>query len=423
MQQSYLAKWLEILSVEENGSGTYFMNVEFVYEERVALQWEVDSFTAITIRDVIEETESTDAKYRLTFLSERNVIDQQCYGQITIYNRNSSRRVKFACSERFAEQLVALKKINHISEIKSLSSFLNETYDGENDCDLEEQASTKPRVKISKKVFINLTASLLILTLLVYLSFTGFSLINGNALANTDATTATKASQEPPAVSSVKWTQPAALALSPTPPVPLNKEKTLPAAVNLDKMINYSVPKDFVAITIDDGPSKYTKDIVDILTDYHVGGTFFFVGTQVKKFPESVKYVVDHGFSIGNHSMSHANLQKLSLAEQQAEILGNNRLIENITSAPVVLFRPPYGSVNTQTQKIVEDANMKMTMWNSDPEDWKNKKNPQKVLHYIEHSQTMGSVILLHESKETVELLPDIIEFLQQQKVQIINLM
>nr|WP_280521268.1 polysaccharide deacetylase family protein [Paenibacillus mangrovi] len=188
-------------------------------------------------------------------------------------------------------------------------------------------------------------------------------------------------------------------------------------------MINYSVPKDFVAITFDDGPSKYTKDIVDILTDYHVGGTFFFVGTQVKKFPESVKYVGEHGFSIGNHSMSHANLQKLSLAEQQAEILGNNRLIESITSKPVVLFRPPYGSMNAQTKEIVEYANMKITMWNRDPEDWKFKKNPQKVLSYIEHSKTRGSVILLHESKETVELLPDIIEYLQQQKVQIINLM
>jgi peptidoglycan/xylan/chitin deacetylase (PgdA/CDA1 family) len=429
VEQSYLTKWLEILSVEENGSDSYFMNVEFVYGERVALKWKVDSFTADNIRHVIAEVESMDTKYRLTFQSERNVIDQQCYGQITQYNRNASRRMKFACSEQFAEQLAALKKINHISGIKGLTFFLNETYDGENDGELKKQVITETRAKIGNKLFINLVASFLIITLLAYLSFTGFSLIiNGKVLANKDTVSAApNESKEAQVVvteklAAGKRVQPAAKALSVTPPSAPPQEIPLPVAVSLDHLVNYNIPKDFVAITFDDGPSKYTKDIVDILTDYHVGGTFFFVGTQVKKFPEFVTYVDEHGFAIGNHSVSHANLQKLSVEKQRAEILGNKRLLENITSKPVLLFRPPYGSMNAQTKKYAEGANMKIVMWDCDPKDWKYKGNPQKVLNYIKNFKTRGSVILLHESKQTVEMLPDIIEFLQQQNVQIINL-
>ncbi|MHA0856668.1 polysaccharide deacetylase family protein [Paenibacillus sp. CMAA1364] len=190
--------------------------------------------------------------------------------------------------------------------------------------------------------------------------------------------------------------------------------------VTLDKAVNFSIPRGSVAITFDDGPSIHTKDIVNILEKYHVGGTFFFVGTQVKKYPESVKYVDDYDFSIGNHSMSHANLSNLSIEKQRFELEGNNRLIESIISKPVLLFRPPYGSRDVSLSELTAKNNMKMVLWNNDPEDW--HKQSQKTLDYIFQTRSTGAIILLHESKETLQILPTIIEYLQNQQLNIVNL-
>ena len=60
-----------------------------------------------------------------------------------------------------------------------------------------------------------------------------------------------------------------------------------------------------VALTFDDGPSKYTQQILDILQDRDIHATFFLIGTNVNKHPEIVKRMADDGHAIGNHSYTH----------------------------------------------------------------------------------------------------------------------
>ncbi|MWV45941.1 polysaccharide deacetylase family protein [Paenibacillus sp. HJL G12] len=429
MLQSYLTKWIEIRSIEKNESGACLMNVDFVNGQSAALIWKVDSFTADHIDHILTEAISPDVKFRLSFLSECNPVDKQYYAQITEYSRRSSRAVKFGCSESFAKQLGALKKISDFSELRNVSSFIHEASGPKKSQELQEPAQAAEPAGTRRKpgTWIQLAAALLAVPLLFYLAFTGFSHMNEKVLANKEPASSSPSLEDRQVTlmeQAEKRIQPIAAVVPAVPqPTPLKEETPLPAAVNMDKKVNYSVPKNSVAITFDDGPSKYTKGIVDVLRDYHVGGTFFFVGTQVRKFPESVKYVDDNGFSIGNHSMTHPNLQKLSVDKQKAEIVNTSTLIEKITSKPVVLLRPPYGSMNAHTKEIAESAHMKIMLWNRDPEDWKSKNDAQKVLGYLEQAQAGGSVILLHESKETLGLLPTLIEYLLQQQVQIVNLM
>ena len=46
-------------------------------------------------------------------------------------------------------------------------------------------------------------------------------------------------------------------------------------------------------ITIDDGPSKYTDDILRILDKYKVKGTFFLIDRNMNIYPEKVKKIVE----------------------------------------------------------------------------------------------------------------------------------
>jgi hypothetical protein len=58
-----------------------------------------------------------------------------------------------------------------------------------------------------------------------------------------------------------------------------------------------------VALTFDDGPDNInTPAIIDSLKKYNVKGSFFFVGSLVKRYPEVVRYAFDNGNLVLNHS-------------------------------------------------------------------------------------------------------------------------
>jgi len=56
-----------------------------------------------------------------------------------------------------------------------------------------------------------------------------------------------------------------------------------------------------VYLTFDDGPSRVTDDILDILDRYNVKATFFVLGANVDAKPELVKRAYDSGHFIASH--------------------------------------------------------------------------------------------------------------------------
>ncbi len=185
--------------------------------------------------------------------------------------------------------------------------------------------------------------------------------------------------------------------------------------------IIYSLSTGYAALTFDDGPSRHTLMIVDILRKYNVGATFFFVGENVDANPEIVKYVYDSGFSIGNHSYSHPMFVGLSSYEQATEIEKTNRSIKNLTGEVVTLFRPPYGGLDDNTSTVLSTMNMKTVLWNRDPEDWNGADN-DAIFQYVVDTNPYGGIYLFHETAKTVKALPKIIEFLLQQDLNIVSL-
>jgi Polysaccharide deacetylase len=60
-----------------------------------------------------------------------------------------------------------------------------------------------------------------------------------------------------------------------------------------------------VYLTFDDGPTKYTPQILDILKQNDIKATFFLVGNYIKGKETTVKRIKDDGDEIGLHSMTH----------------------------------------------------------------------------------------------------------------------
>lgn len=185
-------------------------------------------------------------------------------------------------------------------------------------------------------------------------------------------------------------------------------------------------------LTFDDGPSKNTKDILDILKENDVKATFFVLGSQVEVFPETTNRIYNEGHYIANHGYSH----KYSNIYQSPEQILNeynqcNQIVANTLGVPEYnshLFRFPGGSIGgkyadikNQTIPLLEQNNILYVDWNALTGD-SEKANPTEEYLMNNLQQTTNEknsvVILMHDSqakKVTVDCLPKVIEYLRQQ--------
>ena len=84
---------------------------------------------------------------------------------------------------------------------------------------------------------------------------------------------------------------------------------------DVSKMVegSYEGNEKYVFLTFDDGPSPLTEQVLDILKNENVKGTFFMLGSRLDSGQapkESLKRAIEEGNAIANHSYSH-NFKKL----------------------------------------------------------------------------------------------------------------
>ncbi|MFF2480123.1 polysaccharide deacetylase family protein [Paenibacillus sp. NPDC058071] len=174
-----------------------------------------------------------------------------------------------------------------------------------------------------------------------------------------------------------------------------------------------------IALTFDDGPDqRYTPAILDILKKKGVKATFFLVGQQVKKEPEVAKRIVDEGHAVGNHSMHHKKMSKLTDQEIADEISEADELIEKAIGEKPNMFRAPYGAVSDSLKKQLAEDGRTLVGWNIDTKDWAGT-SPKAMREMIRKEADPGDIILMHSFgskniQHTVEALPGIIDDLKK---------
>ena len=60
-----------------------------------------------------------------------------------------------------------------------------------------------------------------------------------------------------------------------------------------------------IRLSFDDGPSKWTPQILDVLFEYDVQATFFVIGQHIAAHEETLERMVDEGHTVGNHTWSN----------------------------------------------------------------------------------------------------------------------
>jgi peptidoglycan/xylan/chitin deacetylase (PgdA/CDA1 family) len=162
-------------------------------------------------------------------------------------------------------------------------------------------------------------------------------------------------------------------------------------------------------MTFDDGPHpKLTPKLLDFLKERGIKATFFVIGKNVAEFPDISKRIVDEGHEIANHSWSHPQLPKLSPSAFAAEIAQTNEAIEKATGVRPVTMRPPYGAINANlTKRLNEEYGLSVILWSVDPLDWKIRKSDHVSSHIIKNAAP-GGIILAHDiHASTVDAMPE----------------
>ena len=166
-----------------------------------------------------------------------------------------------------------------------------------------------------------------------------------------------------------------------------------------------------VALTYDDGPSKYTNRVLDCLEKYGSKATFFVVGNSVYAYPDALLRAHTLGMEIGNHTMTHPRLTSISLASVSSQLNSNANVVENVTGIRPALVRPPYGSYS---ESVISTANLPFILWSIDTLDWKTR-NAQKTINAVLSKVKDGDIILMHDlylptAQATEVLVPKLIE-------------
>jgi len=155
--------------------------------------------------------------------------------------------------------------------------------------------------------------------------------------------------------------------------------------------------KPMIALTYDDGPSKYTKELLDLLKENNSAATFFVLGLQVNKYQDTIVQMIEDGNQIGNHSYDHKRLTTLNDEELYNQINKTDNLIYETALYKPFVMRPPYG---TTSEALIEKLQKPIIKWSIDTRDWESR-NSEAITDIILEKVKDGDIILMHDLYES----------------------
>lgn len=187
-----------------------------------------------------------------------------------------------------------------------------------------------------------------------------------------------------------------------------------------EKKPDISIGNKVIYLTFDDGPSVYTKELLNILKEYNVKATFFVTGNGNREY---IKKAYNEGHSIGIHTYSH--VYKNVYASEEAyfnDLEKVQKIIKEQTGEESRLVRFPGGSSNTVSRfnkgimtrlsKELERRGYKYFDWNVSSSDTVKSNSDDIANTVIRRLKKGNNVVLQHDTKYySVKAVRKIIEY------------
>lgn len=134
-----------------------------------------------------------------------------------------------------------------------------------------------------------------------------------------------------------------------------------------------------VALTFDDGPWKYTWDLLDLLEYENVRATFFVCGGNMAEddqltghgSPRALRRMLASGHQVGTHTWAHPDLATLGENETLRQLWLNEQALAGVLGMLPTYFRPPYISWTPATLNILDELGYHVISLDVDTNDWR----------------------------------------------------
>jgi peptidoglycan/xylan/chitin deacetylase (PgdA/CDA1 family) len=195
-----------------------------------------------------------------------------------------------------------------------------------------------------------------------------------------------------------------------------------------DVLWSVDTKEKILALTIDDAPSQYTREIAETLAEYDAHATFFVIGSQVEGREAILSDLVLRGHELGNHAMrdeASRSLPETTLVDQIHEVEG--MIVAAYKDADPKLkapryFRPGNGFFSDKMREMAQRIGYKIVLGNIYPHDaqmhaW--RVNAAHILSMIKP----GGIIICHDRRSwTLPMLQNVLPAIKAQGYRIVSI-
>lgn len=193
-------------------------------------------------------------------------------------------------------------------------------------------------------------------------------------------------------------------------------------------LFQVSTTKRIVALTIDDSPSQYTQEILDVLTEFGATATFFVIGSQAKaeQGMQILAQIVSQGSELGNHAMADQPSRSLPVDILSTQIQEVDTIIKEIyemqsKDRPAKYFRPGSGFFSQRMIGLVAKLQYRLVLGAIYPHDpqisfW--RVNARHILSMVRP----GGIIICHDRRSwTVPMLRRVLPELSRRGFEVVS--
>ena len=161
-----------------------------------------------------------------------------------------------------------------------------------------------------------------------------------------------------------------------------------------------------IYLTFDAGyENGSTEKILDTLKKHQVPAAFFLVGNYIEKNADLVRRMGSEGHIVGNHTMHHYDMSKISDRETFRKELSDLEALYQETTGQEMkkYYRPPQGVYSQENLSMAKELGYKTVFWSLAYVDWNNDSQPTKEQAFAKLLPRIhnGAVVLLHSTSRT----------------------
>ena len=153
------------------------------------------------------------------------------------------------------------------------------------------------------------------------------------------------------------------------------------------------------ALTFDDGPGPSTPAVLDALREADARATFFVLGRQVERHPETVRRMVAEGHELASHGYDHGILVFRNPAHVHDQIERTEHAVAAAAGADVLtrMFRAPHGFRGPATALAARQAGYRLAGWSNGVFD-SAQPGADVIADRVRRALVPGAVLLLHDA-------------------------